>query len=387
MNSINSQRLEYLKNIARELRIAPLYERFFELLNSGEIEKANTSAQELVIDLLEYVKTSRLDNRTAKALKALELHNPGASIDNILWNIGRTGISKHEMVELNTCNWIRSRRSIIMVGPTGVGKTRLCDCLAVSAVTSGFKVFYKRAPMLVAELKIAVTTNGMHSYLDMIKSYDLIYIDDFCTGCLSLEAEGMLAEIADCLAGKVSFLITSQHDASSWISNYFITQGVGESFADRIYRPALRFVLEGPSLRDRKFNELTQADGTNDGTTVHGTAIHITQKENEKRRRGRPPKENTLSKSDAISEHSTNKDDVNNHTVQENADSESGTTKYQIKRRGRPPKNIQSADNSIYSQPDTVDGTYGTYGTVPSSGTNGTVPKVPSKKSEKGGIK
>ena len=110
MNSINSQRLEYLKNIARELRIAPLYERFFELLNSGEIEKANTSAQELVIDLLEYVKTSRLDNRTAKALKALELHNPGA-----------TGISKHEMVELNTCNWIRSRRSIIMVGPTGVG--------------------------------------------------------------------------------------------------------------------------------------------------------------------------------------------------------------------------------------------------------------------------
>ena len=241
--------------------------------------------------------------------------------------------------------------------------------------------------MLVAELKIAVTTNGIHSYLDMIKSYDLIYIDDFCTGCLSLEAEGMLAEIADCLAGKVSFLITSQHDASSWISNYFITQGVGESFADRIYRPALRFVLEGPSLRDRKFNELTQADGTNDGTTVHGTAIHITQKENEKRRRGRPPKENTLSKSDAISEHSTNKDDVNNHTVQENTDSESGTTKYQIKRRGRPPKNIQSADNSIYSQPDTVDGTYGTDGTVPSSGTNGTVPKVPSKKSEKGGIK
>lgn len=59
-----------------------------------------------------------------------------------------------------------------------------------------------------------------------------------------LEAEGMLAEIADCLAGKVSFLITSQHDASSWISNYFITQEVGESFADRIYRPALRFVLE-----------------------------------------------------------------------------------------------------------------------------------------------
>lgn len=133
-------------------------------------------------------------------------------------------------------------------------------------------------------------------------------------------------------------------------------------------------IVEGPSLRDRKFNELTQADGT----TVHGTAIHITQKENEKRRRGRPPKENTLSKSDAISEHSTNKDDVNNHTVQENTDSESGTTKYQIKRRGRPPKNIQSADNSIYSQPDTVDGTYGT---------NGTVPKVPSKKSEKGGIK
>lgn len=73
--------------------------------------------------------------------------------------------------------------------------------------------------------------------------------------------------------------------------------------------------------------------------------------------------------------------------MQENTDSESGTTKYQIKRRGRPPKNIQSADNSIYSQPGTVDGTYGTDGTVPSSGTNGTVPKVPSKKSEKGGMK
>jgi DNA replication protein DnaC len=56
---------------------------------------------------------------------------------------------------LADAHWVESRQSLLMVGPTGVGKTYLACALAHSAIRQGHAAFYLRASRMFDELSIA----------------------------------------------------------------------------------------------------------------------------------------------------------------------------------------------------------------------------------------
>ena len=253
-----SKNLARVQELAKALRITPLFERLVDLKNDGLLVNPKFSFEELVIDLLENVKSSRENKKVNTLLKTMDIHHPNACINSIRWDVGRTGITSREVTEYNTCDWIRAKQSMIFVGPTGAGKTYLADCLAVSAITAGFKVFYRRAPYFLAEIKDITSAAQMRDFFKSMQSYDLIYLDDFGTGALTEQNQAILAELADKCFGKVSFLLTSQNDVQSWLNNYFIDADIGEAFCDRIYKPAIKFHINGPSLREAQVKITTQ---------------------------------------------------------------------------------------------------------------------------------
>lgn len=140
-NISTSPKQEELKKLTKELRISPLYDRFCELQADGELELGKMSYLDFIYDLVSYVSTSRNDHRINKSVDLLKLRHTNACIDNLIFNNSRTGITRREATEYNTCDWIRARRSMIIVGATGTGKTYLGDLLAISAITSGLKVY------------------------------------------------------------------------------------------------------------------------------------------------------------------------------------------------------------------------------------------------------
>ena len=317
MNQINiqSERLNRIMELAKELKITPFAEKLNSMVLSGELEITSKSVEEIILELLETTSKEREESQLTKSISKLGLHNPTANLNNILWNIGRKGISRREISELSTCDWIRCKRNLILLGATGVGKTRIADTLAITALQAHLKVFYRRASLFVSELRELDGNEEIKAYLKMLGKYDLIYIDDFASGHLDTLGESMLCEIADEIADKhkASLMITTQHDIESWLKNYFYSAANGEAFVDRVYTPAIKFDLDGPSLRVNIFQEdkngTTNLNGTNSGNKENGSASGNTEDDCTifvpKKNRGRPRK---TSITECNTKHLSNKD-------------------------------------------------------------------------------
>ncbi|MDY6415438.1 MAG: ATP-binding protein [Succinivibrio dextrinosolvens] len=302
MNQINiqSELLNRIMELAKELKITPFAEKLNTMVLNGELEITSKSVEEIILELLETTSKEREESQLAKSISRLGLHNPTANLNNILWNIGRKGISKRELSELSTCDWIRCRRNLILLGATGVGKTRIADTLAITALQAHFKVFYRRASLFVSELRELDGNEEIRAYLKMLGKYDLIYIDDFASGHLDPLGESMLCEIADeiCDKYKASLMITTQHDIESWLKNYFYSAANGEAFVDRVYTPAIKFDLDGPTLRVNIFQSPNNGTPVSNGTELQKKETGSTGGKTEsdssilvpKRKRGRPRK-------------------------------------------------------------------------------------------------
>ena len=56
---------------------------------------------------------------------------------------------------LSACGWVTQHQNILILGPTGIGKSFLACALAQKAVRDGFTALYARAPRLLRDLAVA----------------------------------------------------------------------------------------------------------------------------------------------------------------------------------------------------------------------------------------
>ena len=174
---------------------------------------------------------------------------------------------------------------MIIVGATG--KTYIADMLAISAITSGLKVYFNRMPILFSDLSL-MSASAFNSFKNFLKKQNLIYIDDFALGKITPEVESRLVDIADECAGRnTAFLFTSQTKVSGWIDNYFSDRALAEAFCDCIANnTSIRITLQGDSLRSVGTGTHNETETGKDSSekTTSGT------KNGTKSRRGRPRK-------------------------------------------------------------------------------------------------
>ncbi len=62
------------------------------------------------------------------------------------------GLDKALMLMLAGCDWVRHKDNVLIVGPTGTGKTYLACALGQKACREGLSVVYRRASRLFAEI-------------------------------------------------------------------------------------------------------------------------------------------------------------------------------------------------------------------------------------------
>src|ERR1700704_805380 len=65
------------------------------------------------------------------------------------------GLDRKLMRTLAGSGWVKQHQNVLLLGPTGIGKSWLACALAQKACRDGFTVLHKRTPELFRELEVA----------------------------------------------------------------------------------------------------------------------------------------------------------------------------------------------------------------------------------------
>src|SRR6201981_2691066 len=97
--------------------------------------------------------TWRENRALARRLRAAKLKERGV-IEDIDYQHPR-GLDRKLIRTLANGEWVRQRQNLLLIGPTGIGKTWLGCALAQKACRDGFTILHKRTAELFRELAVA----------------------------------------------------------------------------------------------------------------------------------------------------------------------------------------------------------------------------------------
>jgi DNA replication protein DnaC len=230
----------------RALGLAAMADALVELQNAPEA--AELTHEDWLGLLVDREATSRENKRLARRLREARLRQ-SAVVEDVDFRAPR-GLDRALFQKLASCEWVRDHHHLVVVGPTGIGKSWLACALGHKACREGFSVLYKRATRLFSDLTQARGEGRLPRLLTTLERIRLLIIDDWGPEPLNAEQRRDLLEIVDDRDDRSSLLITSQVPVSRW-HEVIGDPTLADAILDRILHRAHRIELKGPSLRRR----------------------------------------------------------------------------------------------------------------------------------------
>jgi len=191
----------------------------------------------------------RDNRRLARRLKDAKLATR-AALDNVLCEPGR-GVEKATVRQLATCNWIKSKHNVVIVGKTGVGKSYLASALADSACRNGYRSLFFRVPRLLEELALARAAGQYGSLLGKLSRVDVLILDDFLLTPLNDVERRDLLEVLEDRYDRSSTVIATQVPTKTW-HDALADPTIADAICDRLVHNAHVIHITGPSIRKKK---------------------------------------------------------------------------------------------------------------------------------------
>ena len=144
--------------------------------------------------------------------------------------------------------WVAQHHTVILTGPTGIGKSWLAQALAHKACRDGYGALYRPAVKLFRELDQAQADGSLSKLLPVLTRVDVLVVDDFAMNPLGEQERRLFLEICDDRYRRRSTVLTSQLPVASW-HKQIGDPTIADSILDRLVHHAYRFELSGESLR------------------------------------------------------------------------------------------------------------------------------------------
>ena len=199
--------------------------------------------------------TERDSHKLRLRLKTAKLRYD-ACVEDIDHRTAR-GIDKSLLMQLISCDWVRQKHNLILVGSTGTGKTYLSCALGNKACREGMNVVYRRLPRLLEELHLAVGEGRQLKLLAAIAKVDLLILDDWGLTALGDQERRLILEILEDRHGNRSTLVTSQFPVEHWHESIG-DPTLADAILDRLVHNAYRITMKGESMRKTKASLITK---------------------------------------------------------------------------------------------------------------------------------
>jgi DNA replication protein DnaC len=171
----------------------------------------------------------------------------------------KRSLTKSQLKELAKLNWIKQGRALLLIGPTGVGKTFVSQALALHACRNNISTLSMSITQLQENLMLARSSNTYLKFKDKIDKTELIVLDDFGSRKLnSVEAQDFCEIIEDRNIGK-SIIITTQVPVANW-NEVIADPVIADAIIDRLIYTSITTNIEGDTYRKVKGKKLDKED-------------------------------------------------------------------------------------------------------------------------------
>jgi DNA replication protein DnaC len=216
------------------------------------IAQAAADTQASFSDFLERLLKTELDGRherakrtllkmaTLPAIKTLEDYDFAFA----------AGTPKAQIQELSSLAFIERAENIVLLGPSGVGKTHLALALSYRAVMSRIKTRFITAADLMLQLAAAHRKDQLKSYINRaILGPKLLVIDELGYLPFGREEANLLFQVVAKRYERGSIIITSNLAFSDWATTLADDSTLTAALLDRLLHHGHIVTLRGESYR------------------------------------------------------------------------------------------------------------------------------------------
>ena len=223
--------------------------RIAEILDDelGSAQKKDIAYQELIARLLRaqwhHRQQSALQWRIHKASLPEEW-----SLESFPWK-QQPGVSPKQIRAFAELDFVGKAENIVLVGPTGVGKTGLATGILLKALQNGHRGLFLRAQDLFDEMYASLADRSSRKLLNRLARVDVLVIDEM--GYLNLRPEqtNIFFKLMEERYRQHSTIITTNLDYSEW-SNFLGNKALVDALLSRLCHHCHTIKIDGPSLRD-----------------------------------------------------------------------------------------------------------------------------------------
>ena len=235
---------QVLKDYAGQLKLGGIQDQAEELIHQASEEKC--SYLDFSLSLLETEILQRSQRDLEKRTKAAKLPF-NHDLEQYDYSF-QSGISKQQLNQLRECLWLEQNFNIVLMGPSGIGKTMIAAGLCFDALKKGYTAFFRTMAQLNETLIMKdITRSARIEYNKLIKA-NLFVIDDIMMFALDKKQAVQLFHFINHLHEKASFIVTTNKSPQEWVK-MLDDEVIATALLDRILFRCEVVRLSGVSYR------------------------------------------------------------------------------------------------------------------------------------------
>lgn len=238
------EKKQIIQSYCRQFRLSGMSAGLDQTLR--EAEKGTISFLDYTIQLLQAEAIHRQQKEaqrrliTARLPKTCDLNNYDYSVEN--------GLAKSRLIQLRELDWLDQLYNIILMGPSGTGKTLIASGLCNDAVQKGYKAYFRTMDDIINMLKLKDFTRSSKAEYKRLMSANLIVIDDIMLFPIEKQQAIALFNMINQIYEKTAFIITTNKSPSQW-AQMLDDEVLATALLDRLLFHCEVISLSGKSFR------------------------------------------------------------------------------------------------------------------------------------------
>lgn len=243
--------IKRIKQYADHLRLTMLRNQAEHFIHQAQIDKP--TYLDYTCDVLEQEVKQRQKTDLERRIKLA--HLPRNHNLNMYDYAFACGINKLQLEQLRELVWLEQAYNLVLMGPSGTGKTFIAAGLVNDAVNKGYRAYFTGMEDLINVLKMKdMTSSALNAYNRYIRAH-LIAIDDIMLLPVKKHEAVAFFNLINHLHEKCSIIITTNKSPKQWAES-LEDEVLATALLDRILYHCEVVKLEGNSYRMENRKEI-----------------------------------------------------------------------------------------------------------------------------------